>query len=227
VTCDRVKDRLSGYLDDDLQADDSRAVRLHLDVCGACASRWDALRASVQVLRDLPRLVPPESLAPGILSRLEVEGRGPGLALLFRPAWNARPLILPSLFPAALVFVAALGAAVTLEAVPRFVKGNGWAWLGAESLPPVAEVSAPRSRDAVLADDFMPPGEASLFFETQVAQDGRVAEVTLLDGEVADAGRVFNALLRERFEPALYRGRPVKTSVYRLISRLDVHAPET
>ncbi len=227
MTCGWVKDRLSSYLDDDLQAGERRAVRAHLDACGRCAPHWGALRASVQALRDQPRLAPPESLTSRVMARLEVEGRGPGLALLFRPTWHARPLIVPSLVPAAFVFVVALAAALALEALPRAVKGHGFTALGAESLPPVAEVKAPRSRDAVLADDFMPPDEASLFFETQVAQDGRVAEVTLLDGEAEGAGRVFNALLRERFEPAQYRGRPVATSVYRLISRMDVRAPET
>ncbi len=215
MNCAWVKDRLSPYLDDDLEASDGHAVAAHLDACPDCAGRWTSLRASLQALRELPPVPAPESLAARVLDRIEVESRGPGLALLFRSSRKARPLMVPSLLPAALVLAAVLG---------------GVAWLlapEAEPLPPVAEVSLPRLSVPVLADDFIPPREDSLFFETVVTRDGRVAQVTLLDGRVADAGPMINALQRERFVPAQYRGRPVAGSVYRLISRMDVHAPKT
>lgn len=214
MNCAWVQDRLSPYLDDDTEAGESHTLAAHLDACGNCAARWRSLRASLQALRGLPPLRPPESLAARVLDRIELESRRPGLALLFRSSLKARPLMVPSLLPAALVFAAALG---------------GVAWLAprAEPLPPVAEVSVPRLSVPVLADDFIPPCEDSLFFETVVTREGRVAQVTLLDGHLADAGPMINALQRERFEPAQYRGRPVPASVYRLISRMDVHAPKT
>jgi anti-sigma factor RsiW len=214
VSCAWVQDRLSPYLDDDLEAEESRALGAHLERCGECAGRWRSLRASVQVLRALPHLAAPGSVAARVLDRIELESRGPGLALLFRSPFKARPLMVPSLLPAAFLFAAVLGVV---------------AWLApaAEPLPPVAGVSVPRLSFPALADDFVPPDEDSLFFESVVAQDGRVAQVTLLDGHAADAAPMMNALRRERFEPAQYRGRPVAASVYRLISRMDVHAPKT
>jgi hypothetical protein len=219
-------ERLSAYADHELGRQEDRELRQHLETCRGCAAHWNSLRGALHALRSLPPLAPPESLLPRVMSRLEVEQRGPGLALLFRPTWKARPLIVPSLLPATFVFVVSISAALLLEAMPSVVKGRGFG--PPVSLPPVAEVSVPRLRDAVLADDFVPFNEDSLFFETVVAQDGRVSDVTLLDGRPDEAGRVFNALRRERFEPAQYRGRPVQTSVYRLISRLDVHpAPQT
>jgi len=214
VSCAWVRDRLSAYLDDGLEAAASRAVAGHLEACGACGARWRSLRESLQSLRGLPALVPPKSLAGRVLDRIEVESRGPGLALLFRSPLKARPLMVPSLLPAAFALGAVIGGVALL--MPR-----------AEPLPPVAAVSVPRLSAPVLADDFVPPDEESLFFESVVAQDGRVARVTLLDGHAAAAGPMLNALRRERFEPARYGGRPVSVSVYRLISRMDVHAPKT
>jgi len=60
-----------------------------------------------------------------------------------------------------------------------------------------------------------------------VARDGSVSTVTLLGGDLAQAGPLLEALRRERFEPATFRGRPVAVSLYRLISRMDVRAPLT
>jgi hypothetical protein len=157
-----------------------------------------------------------------------VESQGPGLALLFRPTWKARPLIVPSLLPAALVFICALAGAVLLDSAPRRMRDREALGRVSDDRPLVlVELNAPRLQEPALADDFVPSREDSHFFETVVTRDGRVAEVTLLDGQASDAGRLMNALRRERFEPALYRGRPIAVSVYRLISRLDVHAPET
>ncbi|HET7295378.1 MAG TPA: sigma-70 family RNA polymerase sigma factor [Vicinamibacteria bacterium] len=133
-----------------------------------------------------------------------------------------------SRLPAAFVFAALLAGAVLLDATPRLLGRGATLPSGTEGRPlALVGVDAPRIQAPALADDLVPSREDSHFFQTVVARDGRVAEVTLLDGLPADAGRLMNALLRERFEPAQYRGRPVAVSVYRLISRLDVLAPET
>ncbi|HJS58509.1 MAG TPA: zf-HC2 domain-containing protein [Vicinamibacteria bacterium] len=228
MSCDSVREKLSPYLDGDLEAGEARQVSAHLEACGGCGSHWRSLREALRTLRALPVLSPAESLVPRVMTRVEVESRGPGLALLFRPTWKARPLIVPSLVSAALVFVGALAGAILLDAAPRRVQDRFTLGRGIDGSPLVLlELAAPRLQAPALADDFVPSREDSHFFETVVTRDGRVAEVTLLDGRAADAGRMMNALLRERFEPARYRGRPVAVNVYRLISRLDVHAPET
>ena len=228
MSCDIVREKLSPYLDGDLEAGEARQVSAHLEACGGCGSHWRSLRGALQALRALPALSPAESLVPRVMTRVEVESRGPGLALLFRPTWKARPLIVPSLVTAALVFVCALAGAIMLDAVPRRLQDRFTLGRGIDGSPLVLlELDAPRLEAPALADDFVPSREDSHFFETVVMRDGRVAGVTLLDGHAADAGRLMNALLRERFEPAHYRGRPVAVNVYRLISRLDVHAPET
>lgn len=228
MSCDRVLEKLSPYLDGDLNAGAARQVSAHLETCSACASRWRSLRGAMQALRELPPLRPLEPLTSRVMTRLEVESRGPGLALLFRPRWQARPLIVPSLLSAAAIFMCTLAGAVLLDSSTHRLQDRVVAGRSLDDSPLVLlGMDRPRLQAAALADDLVPAREDSHFFETLVTRDGRVAEVTLLDGRAADAGLLINALRRERFVPAHYRGRPVAVNVYRLISRLDVQAPET
>ena len=50
----------------------------------------------------------------------------------------------------------------------------------------------------------------------------RFSAVTVLGGDSELARPVVDALRRERYEPARFRGRPVAVSIYRLISRMEV-----
>jgi hypothetical protein len=242
MRCPVVWRELSAYLDGELGPGVARAIEVHLGSCPPCAERAASLRAAVQLLNDLPLLSASESLAGRVRDRLEVESRGPGLALLFRSFRGARPLFLPSLIPAALLLLAVLAAALLLNEdtgplPPASVRVLGEVWdprvppSGTESNPlfPSAEVGLPRARrgrsmpDRVLAE----MDEGTLFLETVVARDGSVSTVTLLRGDSEQAQPVLEALRRERFEPVRFRGRPVAVSVYRLISRMDVWAPAT
>lgn len=242
MTCRGVRRRLSAFLDGDLDGAESRAVASHLQGCPECARRWRSLRESVRLLAGMPRVEPSEGIGAGVLDRLEVESRGPGLALLFRPVWSARPLMLPSLVPAALVLVTILAAALALDQEPRSfatvaARTRGDAWearlppSGTEANPlfPSAGVSVPRvrQRDAFPADLLEAMGEGTLFLETVIARDGSVSAIRLLGGDTRDAGPILDLLRKERFEPGRYRGRPVAVSVYRLFSRMEVRPPLT
>jgi hypothetical protein len=222
-------------MDGDLDAAQARAVSAHLAACPACAGHLRSLRSAVEMLAETPRLECPEPIAPRVFDRLEVETRGAGLALILRPTWKARPLILPSLVPAAAVLVVVLGLAFALNRDPLPLPAV--ATPGAESWAPTGasgtetnplflstEVSAPRVRaaTAITADLLEGLGERPLFVETVVARDGTVSMVTLLDGDSQMAGPLLEALRHERFEPGRRHGRPVAVSLYRLISRLDV-----
>lgn len=239
MKCRAVGRQLSAYLDGDLGSPEARAVAGHLDGCEACRHRLDELRALSEALCELPRLAPPTSLAVELRDRLDVESRGPGLALLFRPAWRARPLMLPSLVPAALVLLLAISAAFVLDRRPEVVQALASVdesdelppvW-GTEANPlfPVAGVSVPRSRDRgdVPVDQLTEMAEGTLFVETIVARDGSVSSVHVIEGNSAGAAPLMEALWRERFWPGHMNGRPVAVSVYRLISRMDVRAPLT
>jgi len=145
--------------------------------------------------------------------------------------------MLPSLVPAALVLVSVLAGVLALDTGPlpevHLVPGRGGRYRasGTEGNPlfPSADVDLPRERAGL---DLSPEvlagqGEGSLFLETVVARDGSVAGVTVLRGDAQGEIALLAALRQQRYEPVRYRGRPVAVSVYRLISRMEVHSPLT
>jgi hypothetical protein len=226
-------------MDGELRPVEAGHVAVHLGSCGECGERWRSLRSATGALSDLPRLEGSDGIASRVLDRLELERRGPGLALVFRRWGAARPLILPSLLPAALILMLVLAGALALDRVndpgplPEVAAhggAEGWgrsAPSGSESNPlfPSAGVTAPRARGAAFPDHVLTEmAEGTLFVETVVARDGTVSTVTLLNGDSRQARPLLDALRRERFEPGRLRGRPVAVSVYRLISRMDVRA---
>jgi hypothetical protein len=237
MTCLNVRRHLSAYVDGDLESAEAGRVAGHLRDCASCAARERSLQATIDAMAELPKLSSPESMAARVLSRLEVETRGPGLALIFRPRSAARPLMVPSLLPAALVVVAVLGGALALD---RFRNGGAAfagpaadgpsADSGTEQNPlfPSSDLTLPRARLGRIVDGAgyrAAAGEGSFFLETVVARDGTVSAVTLLDGDSVLARPIVDALRRERYEPVRFQGRPVAVSVYRLVSRLEVRPP--
>jgi len=236
MTCVGVRNRLSAWMDGDLDPSAARGVSTHLSACAACRRRARELVAASRALSELPRLEPPESVATRVRDRIELETRNPALAFLFRGFGAARPYMLPSIVPAALVVVTLLAGALALDSGPlpevRLPPG-AWGVLppsGTEGNPlfPSAEILLPREAGPRLPPEaLVGSGEGTLFVETVVARDGTVANVTLLDGDVAVEGVLLDALRRQRFEPVRYRGRPVAVSVYRLISRMEVRSPLT
>jgi anti-sigma factor RsiW len=232
MTCARARARLSEWLDGDLEPATARTVQSHLSGCPACARHAEELREACALLAELPRLASPEPVAARVLDRLEIEGgsRRPGLALLFRGFAAARPCILPSLVPAALVLVSVLAGVLALDSGPLpevHLAPGAWGAVpasGTEGNPlfPSTEVALPRETAAaeLSPDVFAGRGEGSLFVETVVARDGSVAGVTVLEGDARSEEPLLEALRQQRFEPVRYRGRPVAVSVYRLISRV-------
>lgn len=63
-------DRLSEYLDDELQAEERAAMERHLRECGECRSALDDLRAVVSRARSLRPRTPEADLWPGIEQRV-------------------------------------------------------------------------------------------------------------------------------------------------------------
>jgi hypothetical protein len=221
-------------MDGELPPAAAGAIDSHVAGCRGCRQRAAELREISRLVQDLPRLEASESVAQEVLTHLEVETRGPGLGLLLRRFGAARPFIMPSLVPAALVLLTVLAATLALDSGPR-LSGRLAGWgvvpaLGTENNPrfPSAEVGLPREREGgALAPDILlgAAGEDSLFLETVVARDGTVSTVTVLQGNAERAAPLLDALRQQRFEPTRYRGRPVAVSVYRLISSMDVSLP--
>jgi hypothetical protein len=236
MSCRGVRARFSEHRDQALRAIEARDLTAHIEACGGCAAAWRSYNDDLDLLASRPPLEATGEIAARVFDRLDMEGRQPGLALVFRPFGAARPLILPSLVPAAFVLVAVLSGALALDRVPppaatvRTSASLSWDALlppsGSEANPLFtnSEVSPPRMRSPETVPRYLldHPGEGSLFLVTVVARDGSVSAVTVLGGDSELARPVVDALRRERYEPARFRGRPVAVSIYRLISRMEV-----
>ena len=70
MECQEVREQLSAWLDDELDAVVSAAISAHLDKCEACRRQWRQLRALEGALGDLSAPVPPD-LAEKVLARLK------------------------------------------------------------------------------------------------------------------------------------------------------------
>ena len=67
---DRWSDRLSDYLDDDLDAAERASIETHLAVCDDCARTLEALREVAARTRTLENRAPAEDLWPAIRARV-------------------------------------------------------------------------------------------------------------------------------------------------------------
>lgn len=84
MTCDRVRQQLTAYLDGELDADHGTVVRGHLRTCDACRQIATDEAALRDGLRALPSLDPPSHLWAGVQARLAEEE----VAESRRPAWR-------------------------------------------------------------------------------------------------------------------------------------------
>jgi hypothetical protein len=242
MKCRTVRSRLSAYRDGELPAETTREVSLHLGSCEECATHLRRYREALGQLSALPRLACEESIASLIQTRLEVETRGPGLTLLFRPVMSSRPLFLPSLVPAVLVLLVVLGGVISLDweadRLPAvYVRNTGHSWnvpvppSGTEGNPlyPCETDSLPRTRegDPMLRQALGEMTQGTFLVRTVVARDGRVSAVSLVDGDFYQAAPIMDLLRHQRYEPSHVKGRPVAVSFYRLFSSTEVRAPIT
>lgn len=84
MSCERVREQLTAYLDGDLDADRGSAVRGHLRGCEACRKVAHDEAALRDGLRALPPVDPPASLWAGVQQRLAAAE----VADAERPAWR-------------------------------------------------------------------------------------------------------------------------------------------
>ncbi len=75
MTCEEIREDLSAYFDDELDADGRARVEEHLRECGACRKDLERLRALVELVAAVPAEEPPEGLRERISERVKREGR--------------------------------------------------------------------------------------------------------------------------------------------------------
>jgi hypothetical protein len=222
MSCTHVRSDFSAYLDGDLSDSRRAAVTAHVGSCAACAAHLDGLREAAGALRSLPRLCPPESLAASVLDRLEVESRGPGLALLFRPALSARPLMVPSLLPAALVLVCTLSFVLSLVAHDMKSTAQIRPWDATDTN------ASGSGTDIFIDEQLIGLAEQDIFVVTVVDKNGRVSYVKLIEGDQKTAYPIMHEMTLQRYEPGRdLNGQPVVTPTFQLISAIEVRAPRT
>ena len=139
-THDAWTDRLSEYVDDELDAAERAALDVHLQLCAACAGTVAGLRAVRQRAAGLQAPPPAEDLWPGIAARIAE----PRPRVFDLTAWRRRDAGVPRRWSFTLPQLAAAAAALVL------VSSLGlWAALDRRPAPPGA--SAPPAATAVPA----------------------------------------------------------------------------
>lgn len=122
---DPFLDRVSEYLDGDLDSRERQEMEAHLSECAACAEALEDLRRLSAEARALPPESPDEDLWPGIAARI---GRAPssGAARLPGGGWSGRRIsfTMPQL-AAACVAVAAVSASLVWVSLSRGPVGTG------------------------------------------------------------------------------------------------------
>jgi len=162
---EELRERLSAYLEADLDPSERARIEEHLAGCPDCRREYRELRHTVDLLRGLPSPDPPPDLADRVIARLRAgEGR-PGLVSrcqariegLVGASWST-PVAAVAVALAALVVVRGLDVSLEIpgwshsEAIPRVEiaaeraaqpPARGDRPLGTSAEPDPAEVVAP------------------------------------------------------------------------------------
>jgi len=176
MLCDQVREHLSAYLDEELTADLSAAVRAHLDTCAACRMLADELQATADLLGRLPVRPAPEHLAADVIGEIERRGIVPaGAPVEGQPQERTLPMRRARLWPRALAVAATVLLAVGIVVL---------AYLGetGKEPPPLTssyEVAALPAKHAAAPD----------LFATNVADKADKADDSYDDINFAKRGR--------------------------------------
>lgn len=175
---DDYTDRLSDYLDDELDAAERADVASHVAACDACARTLEELRRVTQTARALPPTPPATDLWPGVQGRIETRT----VVSPFRTRLSRRiSFTVPQLVAAGLALM---------------VLSGGTVWLAqyggrATALPPLAangvEPAVPvDTRDAAVADlqEAVAAGRSRVDARTVQVIDANLA---LIDAAIADS----------------------------------------
>jgi len=106
-----ITDRLSEYLDEELAADERRAVEAHLAACADCAAVLADLRQVVARAKQIEPRPPQADLWPGVVRRID------------RPTLRRFAVTWPQALAASLV-VALLSGAIVWQAANRAARGS-------------------------------------------------------------------------------------------------------
>jgi len=211
MLCDQVREHLSAYLDKELTAELTAAVRSHLDSCAECRMLLEDLRATADLLGRLPVHAAPEHVAQDVQREIErralVGGAPPDEG---QPRERTLPIRRARLWPRALA-VAATVALATGIGILAYLTQTQEAPVAVDFTSPLVRPESPTTSLAYLANRARPgeadekkaAGPADKFggvpaTPTKAAARGRLAES--LDGPNGIALRMHGAADLKRHE---------------------------
>ncbi len=163
---DQWTDRLSEYLDGELDQEERRRLEAHLADCAVCAEVLVELRGVADAARALSDTEPSHDLWPGVAARIRSAATGEHAAAARRTQRWRVTLSVPQLLAAAVAFLV-VGASASLMVGPQ------------EDTVPVAVVSDDLGDDAMLPVGFSAGGPEyeSVIAELQHALDAHRKEL--------------------------------------------------
>ena len=129
-----VGERLSAYVDGDLEPKERERIEAHLEACAACRRQLWQLRQTLNLIRSLPEEEPPPSLRAAVMSRVrqEAERREERPMPAWTRWWYGARRRSWSLAVAAVVLMLAVGYVLQNRGDGPLLPGAGQAAVGAE-----------------------------------------------------------------------------------------------
>jgi len=224
MTCDKVRYKMAGYLDDSLASAprprQRDAIRQHLEECESCREELQRYRKLAVMLSRMPRALPPADLAVRI-KVAAAQGRGPKT---WAERWQMvkdrmellqdnvfRPLTVPAtggLFSAIVVFVFVLHMIVpgiVVQADPNDIPTSLLQPAGLIALSDLPSAASPEMQHPDVALD------QDLKVDVVVDAEGRMIRYDIMDGPDTQEMRhhLDQMLIFSRFRPMLTFGRPI------------------
>jgi|GEM_PF-1306546 len=128
MRCRDVRKKLSEFLDGELDERTRDEVQRHLAICGECSREYDEMIEAVSLVRNLPKLDPPEDMWSALKMELERVGRS-------KVTWGER---LKGLMTPPLARHPVLASLILLIVAGTFVM-MGW-WMLTRSASDIPEI---------------------------------------------------------------------------------------
>jgi hypothetical protein len=139
-------DRLSDYMDGDLDPGDRDALEAHLAECGECREVLAGLREVVSVARGLGAVEPQRDLWPGIAAAIAAPLEASGATVIQLPTARSAPA---GIFLSRRQLAAAASVLMLISAAATWAVGPG---LGVRGAPDVAGPAAPAPAAQLVSD---------------------------------------------------------------------------